>query len=212
MPARGSHPCGGRSRTGRGEPGAAPAPPPGHRLGAPARLLVQAVVKRVRLCVQLRRLAQLAAGHAHLLPAREAGGGGPREVGGREANDAAGVFAFGDTVCWGLDAVIDAVPHKVSEGVGKAFQKGAVEFHIVAENLKLDFFVQLVAEISDDACEFPKKSAHWLQAGSHDRILEIGSDRADLLDHGLHLGIVRAIVGAAGYAQEAVSAENHFPR
>ena len=128
----------------------------------------------------------------------------------RETNGSAGALAFGDTICRGLDAVIDAVPHKVGEGVGKAFQKGAVEFHIVAENLKLDFLVQLVAEISDDACEFPKKAAYRLQAGSHDRILEIGSDRADLLDHGLHLGIVRAIVGAAGYAQEAVSAENHF--
>ena len=80
----------------------------------------------------------------------------------RETNGSAGAFAFGCPIFWGLDAVIDAVPHKVGEGVGKTFQKRAVEFHIVAENLKLDFLVQLVAEISDDACEFPKKTTYWL--------------------------------------------------
>ena len=69
-----------------------------------------------------------------------------------------------------------------------------------------------MAEIADDACEFPKKAAYRLQAGSHDRILKIGSHRADLLHHGLHLGIVRAVIRAAGYPQESVAAENHFAR
>ena len=106
--------------------------------------------------------------------------------------------------------MIDAVPHKVGEGIREALQKRAVEFHIVAENLKLDFLIQLVAQIPDDACEFPKKAAHWLKAGSHDGILKIRSDRADLLHCGLHLGIVGAIIRAAGYPQEAVAAENHL--
>ena len=113
---------------------------------------------------------------------------------GRETNGSAGAFAFGYAIRRGLDAVIDAVPHKVGEGIREAFQKRAVEFHIVAYNLELDFLVQLVTEISDDACEFPKKTTHRLQAGSHDCVLKIGSHRADLLHHGLHLGIMRAII------------------
>ena len=132
------------------------------------------------------------------------------EVCCREANGSAGFFALGDTVRRRLNAVVHAVANEVGQGIGKTLEERAVELHIITENLELDFLFQPVAQVADDACEFPEKPADRLQAGAHDRVLQVRGHGADLLDHGLHLGVASGGFRAAGDAEQAVAAENHL--
>ncbi len=116
------------------------------------------------------------------------------------------LFTRRKTFCWSFQTMIGRVPDHMGKRIFNKLQNLAVQFGFCAMHDKINFLVQIMAEIADNTRKFRPGISNWLHPGLHQTFLQFRCYMAKALEWNSKF----VVIHPANHLEKLVSCQDKF--